>query len=542
MRILFENGLIYHGRFASGFNTCTSMLINNDLIEHLGDDARRRIPELGNKEQDPEVIDLKGRSVFPAFIDAHMHLLQFGASLQKVGLDHCRNLDEIRKTIAKAAESDPKAKRILCRGWRQATTNREALASMIDDIDPRPIFIDADDLHSEWCNTSALKEMGITRETPDPVDGVIHRDQNGHPTGLISEGAVITMVWPFLMGLMSKEDKTDCIRVAVNEYHASGYTCVIEMAMDEGNWHLIEEMHKSGQLGLRVAAHWIIVPTGDSAEDLAQVQTAIDMHAKYNNQNSPDFRIAGIKIVCDGVVDSCTAALSKPYLVPPHGNGDLNWNEEAVKKVAAKADAAGLQIAMHAIGDAAIHLAINTLEGLGTTGRRHRIEHLELTHPEDAKRLGRQGITASVQPVHSDPSILGAWPELIGRERCDWAFAHGEFLENGAQLAIGTDSPTAPHLPLPNLYVANTRSSARDPHNHTKINQRQGLNMHQVFDAASWGAAYSCFADKETGSLEVGKKADFILLDGLSHNFDAKALLQAQVAETWMNGQKVYSP
>lgn len=540
MRTVFENGVIYHGRCTSGFDTCTTMIINDDLIEYLGNDARRQIPELRNGE-DAKVVELNGRSVFPAFIDSHMHLLQFGASLLKVGLDHCGDLDEIRSTIAKAAKSEPNARRILCRGWRQSTTNREALASMIDGIDPRPIFIDADDLHSEWCSSSALKEMGITRDTPDPVDGLIHRDQEGNPTGLISEGAVITMVWPYLLGLMSEEDKMGCIRAAIKEYHASGYAGVIEMAMDKGNWQLMEDMRKNGQLGLRVAAHWIIVPTGSTADDLAQVQTAIDMHTKYNLQNSPDFRIAGVKIICDGVVDSCTAALSKPYLAHPYGIGDLNWKEDAVRKVAVKADAAGLQIAMHAIGDAAIHLAINTLESLGTTGRRHRIEHLELTHPDDAKRLGKLGITASVQPVHSDPSILGAWPELVGRERCDWAFAHRELHEHGAQLAFGTDSPTAPHLPLPNLYVANTRLSARDQHNHNKINQRRGLDMHQVFGAATWGAAYSCFADKETGSLEVGKKADFILLDGLSRNFEAKSLLGAHVAETWMNGQKVYS-
>lgn len=516
------------------------MVINDGRIEYLGNDAGRRIPSLSNGE-DSKIVDLEGRSVFPAFIDAHMHLLQFGASLVKVGLDDCRNLDDIRRTIAQAAKSNPKAQRILCRGWRQATTNREALASMIDDIDPRPIFIDADDLHSAWCSSSAIREMGISRDTPDPVDGVIHRDEDGNPTGLISEGAVITLVWPYLIGQMSKEDKKGCIQAAIEEYHASGYTSVIEMAMDQGNWDLIEEMHNNGQLGLRVAAHWIIVPTGDSADELAQVQTAIDMHAKYNLQSSPDFRIAGIKVICDGVVDSCTAALSKPYLVAPHGMGDLNWKESAVREVAAKANAAGLQVAMHAIGDAAIHLAINTLEGLGTSGQRHRIEHLELTHPDDAKRLGKLGITASVQPVHSDPSILGAWPELVGNERCDWAFAHREFHEHGAQLAIGTDSPTAPHLPFPNLYVANTRQSSRDQQNHSKINQRQGLDMHQVFGAATLGAAYSCFADEQLGSLEVGKKADFILVDGLSHNFDAKPLLQARVKETWMNGQQVYS-
>jgi len=516
------------------------MVINDGLIEYLGNDAGRRIPHLSNGER-VQKVDLKGRSVFPAFIDAHMHLLQFGASLVKVGLDDCRNLDEIRDTISKAAKRNPDGQRILCRGWRQPSTNRKALASMIDDIDPRPIFIDADDLHSEWCSSSALREMGITRDSPDPVDGVIHRDKDGNPTGLISEGAVFSMVWPHLIGKMSKADKMGCFGEAIKEYHASGYTSVIEMAMDQGSWDLIEDMHKRGQLGLRVAAHWIILPTGDSAGALDQVQKAIDTHTIYNLQNSPDFRIAGIKMILDGVVDSCTAALSEPYLVPPHRVGDMNWDEDIVREVAAKANAAGLQIALHAIGDAAVHLAINTLEELGASGQRHRIEHLELTRPEDAKRLGKLGITASVQPVHSDPSILGAWPELVGRERCDWAFAHRDFQEHGAQLAIGTDSPTAPHLPFPNLYVANTRLSARDPHYHSRINQRQPLDMHQVFGAATWGAAYSCFADKELGSLDIGKKADFILVDGLSHDFDAKSLLQAQISETWMNGQQVYS-
>lgn len=540
MRTVFENGVIYHGKCKSAFETCTTMVINDDRIEYIGNDAGRRIPPLSNGE-DSKIVDLKGRSVFPAFFDAHMHLLQFGASLLKVGLDNCRNLDEIRSTIANAAKSNPKAQRILCRGWRQATTSRQALASMIDDIDPRPIFIDADDLHSCWCSSSALKEMNITHDTPNPVDGTIHRDKDGNPSGLISEGAVFTFVWPFLMGKLSKEDKKNCVRAATDEYHASGYTSVIEMATDQGHWDLFEEMHKDGELGLRIAAHWMMLPTGDRTDELAQVQRAIDIHAKYNLENSPDLRVAGIKIIGDGVVDSCTAALTNPYLVSPQGLGDLNWTDDAIRAVAAKADKAGLQVAIHAIGDAAIHQAVNTLESLGTSGQRHRIEHLELTHPDDAKRLGQLGITASVQPVHSDPSILGAWPELLGKERCDWAFAHREFLEHGAQLAFGTDSPTAPHLPFPNLYVANTRQSSRDQHNHSRINQRQGLDMHQVFGAATWGAAYSGFAEKELGSLEVGKKADFIMVDGLLNNFDSKSLLKARVAETWMNGRKVYS-
>ena len=515
------------------------MVVNDGVIEYLGDIPHERIPEL-EVANNSRVIDLKGRTVFPSFIDGHTHLLQFGASILKFDVNRCRNLDEIRTTIAEAARSAPEINRLLFRGWRQSTTDRLALASMIDDIDPRPIFVDSHDLHSTWCNTAALKEMGIDRNTPDPVGGSISRNEKGDPTGLVNEGAVITLVWPHLIGAASREDKLDWIRTAMKSYRASGYTGIIEMAMDEGVWELLESLREMSQLDLWIAAHWIMFPTENDEENLAQVQQAANMRAKYNLDNSPDFRIAGIKIICDGVVDSCTAALSKPYLVPPHSTGGLNWTSSALRKVVAKADSEGLQIAMHAIGDAATNQAINVLENLETTGRRHRIEHLELTRPEDAERLGRLGITASIQPVHSDPSGLEAWPALIGTERCDWAFTHKRFHDSGAQIAIGTDAPTAPHQPFPNLYVANTRSSVRDPSNHWKINGCEPLSLHQCFSAASWGSAFSCFAESITGSLEVGKRADFIVVDGLSEDLSAQTLLLASVAQTWMCGQLVF--
>lgn len=516
------------------------MVINNGLIEYIGNDPGLRIPEPKHERPASHEIDLKGRAVFPSFVDGHMHILPFGSSLARIGLDNCKNIDEIRNTIARGARDMPNAARILCRGWRQASTNRKALASMIDDIDPRPIFIDADDLHSVWCNSAALKEMGVNHDTPDPPGGIIYRDENGDPSGLIAEAAVFTMVVPYLVSVMTREEKLNCILTAIKEYHASGYTGVVEMAMDADVWELLEHLHKNGQLNLRVAAHWLINPLNNDAQNLAQVQEVIDLHAKYNLETSPDFRITGIKLICDGVVDSCTAAVSKPYLVSPYGSGEQLWKRPFVDKVMAMADAAHLQVALHAIGDAAIHMAINALETLGTSGRRHRIEHLELTRPEDAKRLGKLGITASIQPVHSDPSILGAWPELIGEERCGWAFPHHTYHEHGAQLAIGTDSPTAPHQPFPNLYVANTRTSARDLNNQNKINQRPPLDLYLAWSAATWGSAYSCFAENMIGSLEVGKKADFIVVDGLSQVLDAKSLLRAGIVETWMEGRPVY--
>lgn len=479
------------------------MVINGDMIEYLGDDSDQFVTNI-TQQEDVQVIDLQGCRVLPSFIDGHMHLLLFGASLSKINLDRCTNLDDIRTTIREAAEQRPDAARLFCRGWRQPATDGKALASMIDDIDSRPIFIDAEDLHSTWCNSAALRELNV-QDTPDPVGGKIHRDQGGNPSGLLSETAAVTIVWPHFLKQSSTDEKLEYIRSAIRAYNEAGYTGVIEMAMDGGIWNALKSLRDKEHLPIRLAAHWLVLPSSTDEENLAQVEQAIELHRQYNLSTSPDFRIAGIRVVCDGVVDACTAALSQPY-IPNNTTCEPLWSYSALERVLHKADAANLQCALHAIGDAAVTLAINALESLGTTGRRHRIEHLELTRPEDAKRLGERGITASIQPVHSDPTILRVWPKLLGPQRCCRAFAYQDFLSHGAKLAIGTDAPTAPHLPFRNLYTATTRRSARNPGSKETVNEHFKLGLYDALSAATWGAVYSCFTEKITGSLEVGRR------------------------------------
>lgn len=182
-------------------------------------------------------------------------------------------------------------------------------------------------------------------------------------------------------------------------------------------------------------------------------------------------------------------------------------------------------------------MVVDALESVGTPGKRHRIEHLELASPSDAKRLGQLGITASIQPVHSDPAILRAWPKLLGEERAKRAFPYNEFHEGGAVLALGSDSPTAPFDPLVNLYTATTRRSARDLTEKGVVNEKARLELAVAVTAATRGAAYSCFADGYTGSLEVEKKADFVVMD---MEWRGENLLEARVLQTWFEGRKVY--
>lgn len=479
--------------------------------------------------------DLGGKTVLPGFIDGHMHLLLLGQSLRKVGLEHCKNLDDILDTLRAYAKANPDVPRILAKGWMHSMTPDGVTAKLLDEIDSRPIFVDTKDLHSTWCNTTGLEEMNIA-DIPDPAGGHIQRDEHGRPDGVLNEGAVLTIVWPHLASVASTEDRISCMLAAFEAYNASGYTGLIEMAMDEPAWEAVVELkRRHPESSMRIAAYWLIKPSDSPEERTRQVTRAIELRDKYNSETSPDMRVVGIKIICDGIVDACTAYLSEPYAAadspPPF------WKREHLSPVVKQAVDAGIQIALHAIGDAAITMAVDLLAEHGQPGGRHRIEHLELASPQDAKRLGELGITASIQPVHADPAILRAWPRLIG-DRCHQAFPYSQFSDAGALLALGSDSPTAPWNPLHNIYVASTRRSAREPEYEVTVNEHFKLGVCESVAAGSAGTARSVFADDRVGSLEVGKAADIVVVD---MEWDAKSLLKAEMKETWFNGKKVWS-
>ncbi|CAI7577890.1 unnamed protein product [Penicillium bialowiezense] len=517
MTSVFKNGRIFvpHASTGDGDDFADSMVVENQKITYVGPLEGVTAPD------DAKVIDLENRTVIPGFIDAHVHILHYGQSLRKADLIGCKSLDQIRETIKSYAEAHPSIPRILCRGWIQSSTDGIALASMLDGIDSRPIFVDSFDLHSMWCSSAALDEMKV-HDAPDLPGGTIQRDENGRATGLLDESAVMNLAWPYIESVTSMEDKLSALDTAVSAYTAAGYTGLVDMAMDEGTWEILNIYRRDHNIPFHIGAHWLVPFTTDQKANLQYVDRAIELHKQYNQ---PDFTIVGIKLICDGVVDGCTAALLQPYT----GKSDPVepiWPEHMLQEVVQHADQAGIQCAIHAIGDRAVHQAINVLSRVGTPGRRHRIEHLEMTTSEDAKRLGELGITASIQPVHSDPALFKAWPGLVGHERCKRAFAYKEFLDGGAPIAIGTDAPTAPHMPFPNLYNATTRRSALETESEDT-----------AATAASTGAAYARFADGWTGSLKKGLDADFLVVD---MQWTPEKLLGGKVCQTWYRGQKVF--
>ncbi|KAJ5688839.1 hypothetical protein N7462_003231 [Penicillium macrosclerotiorum] len=530
---VFTNGRVFHPE-SSGNSFASSLVIDGSQILYVGSVNDERVRQAQLKGT---TVDLNGRAILPGFIDGHVHILNFGLSLQKLDLLQCKSLSEIRDAIKSYAAQNPSEPRILCRGWLQVVTGGTALASAIDDLDPRPIYIESLDLHSTWCNSAAIRELQVDSMS-DPPGGTIHRLPDGRPSGLVDEAVQFNVVWPFLNQAASAEKRIAAIEAALSAHRRAGYTGLVDMAMDEMNWEALNlYRNRYGDPPLHIGAHWLIPYTRDHAEFHRVIDRAIELHKDYNSANSPALRINGIKLICDGTVDGCTAGLLQPYggltdLVEPI------WPAPAMKEAVQRATNSGLQCALHAIGDRTVRDAINCLsEVQNLRDCRHRIEHLELTTPEDAKRLGDLGIIASVQPVHSDPATFGAWQGLIGEHRCNRAFAYRDFADSGAPLVFGTDAPTAKHLPLPNLYNATTRRSALEPTMTETVNAQFALPLATAVSAATSGAAFAGFADSWTGSLRPGLQADFVIID---MNWNPDKLLEAQVCQTWYKGEKVF--
>ncbi|WGW13556.1 amidohydrolase [Saxibacter everestensis] len=517
-----------------------SLVVEGDRLAWVGD-AETAERMAGDS---PQVVDLAGSLVVPGFIDAHTHLMMMGQSLQKVGLVDAGNLEEIQRRLLAAREAAPDAELILGVSWLfdhvpGGTPTRQMLDDAIADI---PVYLDANDFHSCWVNTAALREMGITKDTPDPIGGTIVKDPTtGEPTGLLLETAAQQHVWSTLAAKVSDEERDDALARTFSTYLAAGVTGGIDMALNELDLQALDRAQSSGggTLPIRVVGHWFIERTDSAEGNVQQVDRAIGL---AKSVCSPWLRVAGIKIVVDGVIDACTAAMTKPF-----ADGSLPgpiWDLESLVPVVTAADAAGLQIAIHAIGDEASDIALTALERAysvnGARVRRHRIEHLEVVKPENVERLARLGVVASMQPVHADPAIQSNWRSVLGDDRVDRGYPWPEFTDAGARLAFGTDAPTAPYPALPNLFVAATRRSALDPTLEPNISAL-AVPLSEAIGHATRDAAWSCGAETDLGRLETGMLADFTVIDTDPFVSGVESLLDARIVRTVVGGKTSFA-
>ena len=508
--------------------------------------AGDRIVWVGRDGDEPpavdRVVELDGRLVLPGFTDAHTHLLMMGAALGQVYLTDARSLGDIQRLLREARDADPSATALRGRGWLfDAVPGGAPTAAMIDAaVSDIPVYLDANDYHSCWVNAAGLAELGITRDTPDPIGGEIVKGADGEPTGLLLETAATQYAWAQRDEATTDADRDADIERTLAAYAATGVTGAVDMAFDEYGLAALQraQERRGEELPLRVAAHWLITNTGDDEANLAQVAEAVRRAAE---PASPWLRVVGIKLILDGVIDACTAAMRHPYA--NGANADPIWPLERLRPVVAAADAAGLQIAMHAIGDYASQIALDAIEHAidenGDRPRRHRIEHLEYAAPGTAERMARLGVTASMQPVHSDPAIFDNWVAMLGDDRVDRAFPWPEYEDAGALLAFSTDSPSAPHQALANMYVASTRASALDP-SVPAVQPWYALPLDRAIGHATRDAAASVGDGDWRGRIAPGFAADLAVLDADVFAGEPSELLRAKVVETIVAGRTTY--
>ena len=488
-------------------------VIGSRIVEVGSDDQIRRWAGPGTR-----VVDLHGRLVVPGFNDAHVHFLDGGEALASVQLRSSRSPEEFRERIAGFAAALPAGRWILNGEWDHEnwTPARLPTRQLIDAVTrDRPVWVTRLDGHMGLANTAALRLAGIDRNTPDPPGGAIVRDEHGEPTGILKDAAMdaIERVIP----APSLDEIADAVRAAMRYAAENGVTSVQEMAnssdasasgrkLRRDVLRLYQNLLRAGELTVRISVHQPLA--------LWEQLAAIGVTAPFDGEK---LRIGGLKGYADGSLGSSTALLFQPYLDAPRTSGLAAEDMIPVSKMQERivaADAAGLQVAIHAIGDKANKTVLDLYEEAerrnGPRDRRFRIEHAQHIRAQDIPRFAALHVIASMQPIHLADD--GRWAEKrVGPDVIRGTYAFRSLLDSGATLAFGSDWPVAPMVPLAGIEAAVTRRTLDGKHPDGWVPE-QKIGVEEAVRALTVGSAYASFEEKIKGSIEPGKLADMVVI------------------------------
>jgi predicted amidohydrolase YtcJ len=485
-----------------------------------------------------EAIDLGGKLVLPGFNDAHVHFFSGGENLASVQLRDAKSEDEFRKRIAEFAAKQPAGRWITGGDWDHENWNPARLPTRqsIDAVTAgHPVFVNRLDGHMALANSQALKLAGITRDTPDPPGGTIVRDAAGEPTGVLKDAAMERMHGVHgVIPAPSEDQIADAVRAATRYAAENGVTSVQDMSAAPEILRVYQALLADGELTVRISGH----------QPLATWQrlAAVGLHADFGGEK---LHIGALKGFADGSLGSTTALFFEPYLDAPNTSGLANSEMIPESKMQAHilgADRAGLQVAVHAIGDKANHTVLGMYEEAarqnGARDRRFRIEHAQHLRMEDIPRFGKLHVIASMQPYHCIDD--GRWAEKrIGPERAKGTYAFRALLDSGAVLAFGSDWDVAPMQPLIGIYAAATRRTLDGKHPNGWVPE-QKITVAEAIRAYTMGSAYASFDEKIKGSIEPGKLADMVVVSDDILSIPAVEIEKARVETTVFDGKVIY--
>ncbi len=482
-----------------------------------------------------EIVDLAGKLVLPGFNDAHVHFFTGGAHLSAVKLRDAKSEAEFRERIREFAARLPKGRWILGGDWDHEnwTPPRLPTRQLIDEAaGGHPVFVNRLDGHMSLANTTALKLAGITRGTPDPPGGTIVRDSAGEPSGILKDAAqaAVERVIP----APPDEEIADDIRAAMRYAAENGVTSVQDMSASAEVLRVYERLLKRGELTVRISGH----------QPLARWKRLADVGV-LAGFGGPRLQIGGLKGFADGSLGSTTALFFEPYTDAPETSGlasDEMIPESKMLGHIRDADRAGLQVAIHAIGDKANHLILDMFEQVekenGARDRRFRIEHAQHLGAADIPRFAKLRAIASMQPYHAIDD--GRWAEKrIGPVRAKTTYAFRSLLDAGAVLAFGSDWYVAPMEPILGIYAAVTRRTLDGKHPGGWVAQ-QKITVAEAIRAYTWGSAYASFSEGIKGTIETGKVADLAVLSSDILTIEPAEIERAKVVLTVFDGKIIY--
>jgi predicted amidohydrolase YtcJ len=482
-----------------------------------------------------KVVDLQGKRVTPGFNDSHVHFLDGGMGLASVQLRDARTPEEFRDRIRDFASTLPNGRWILNGNWDHENWTPPALPTrrLIDAVTPdNPVFINRLDGHMCLANSLALKLAGVKRETPDPPGGTIVRDADGEPTGVLKDAAM-NYVYKVIPS-PGEEVMAEAVRAALAYAAENGVTSVQDMSASPEVFGVYQKLLAGGELTVRVYG---IQPLSEWGR-LARA----GVRAWFGSDR---LKIGGLKGFADGSLGSTTALFFEPYLDAPKTSGlpsDEMFPEGKMLDNILGADKAGLQIAVHAIGDKANKTILDMFAEVekrnGARDRRLRIEHAQHLRPEEIKRFGAERVIASMQPYHAIDD--GRWAEnRIGPNRAKGTYAFRSLLDAGATLAFGSDWFVAPMEPLMGIYAAVTRRTLDGKRPQGWVPE-QKITVGEAVRAYTMGSAYASGDEKVKGSIEVGKLADLVVLSADVFKGDPVEIEKAKVVMTIFDGKVIY--
>jgi predicted amidohydrolase YtcJ len=482
------------------------------------------------------VLELEGRVVLPAFQDAHTHPISGGMLGIVCNLHETASAEDCLAEIKRYAAGHPDREWIEGDGWSMdffpgGNPDKERLDAIVAD---RPVYLENRDGHTAWVNSRALEHAGITRDSPDPPDGRIERNNAGEPSGALHEGAM-NLVHD-LVPPPSEAEREQALLNAQAELHALGITAWQDAVVEAETLATYRAVAERGQLTMRAEGNllWNRRRGEEQIEDLLALREQGSLGR---------LRIRGVKIFQDGVLENFTGALLEPYEGSNNRGMSMHAPEE-LNRMVTLLDSHGFQVHLHTIGDRAVREALDAIEvaqrANGKRDARHHLAHIQLVHPDDQGRFAELGVVANAQPYWAAHSryVDELTLPFIGA-RAEYQYPFGSLVRAGAQLGFGSDWTVSTANPLPIVEVAVTRIQHPERDGEPMLPEER-LDLRTALAAATRGSAYVNFLDEETGTIEPGKLADLVVLDRDIFDPGSGPIGDARVRLTLSEGEGVY--